>query len=142
MKIRGLVLSMICVFGGISLVACGEKDSNSTSQQAQNEIVLSSDENSIYRSICGSLSAFKNPSSVTLLWASDPVVIGGRYVRISAQNSFGGNTTSVYQANGGGLKGPIDSDEISSILSHPSASDISISKINQKLKTYKESMGW
>ena len=132
------VLSLGLLFSGGLLVSCGNSNSTTNNQTTQsNEITLTAVEQEVFNSIKISLSAFKNPSSVTVVKVSTENVIGGRYVWISAQNSLGGYTTSVYQANPSGLSGPKD---ISSDYS--SDPEVSISRINLKLKEYKESVGW
>lgn len=138
---KSFILSMLSIgmiFSGGLLASCGESKSSGTTNNTQsNEIILNSVEQEVFDSIKVSLSAFKNPSSVTVVKVSTENVIGGRYVWISAQNSLGGYSTSVYQANRGGLSGPKD---ISSDYSQDP--DVSVSKINLKLKEYKASVGW
>ena len=123
------------------LTACGGSSSsgngNNGNNVVQNEIVLSSDEQTVYNAVKNSLSAFKNPGSVTVISVSTEVLIGGRYLKISAQNGFGGTTVSMYQVSGSSLRGPIDD-----YSSYKADSSISVSNINQKLNEYKVSMGW
>jgi len=135
-KILGCFLCCFTLFFGcIFLTGCGESGGNGGNQQQS--VTLSSDEQAVYNAVKNSLSSFKNPGSVTVVSVSDEVLIGGRYLKISAQNGFGGYSTEMYQVSGIGLRGPI-----TDYNSYSVDSSISVSKINQKLNEYKASMGW
>ena len=60
----------------------------------------------------------------------------GRYIKISAQNGFGGYSTSIYLVLNGSL---YTTEDVNSIRSDSNAS---VSKINSKLQEYKQSQGW
>lgn len=135
-KILGCFLVCFTLFFGcISLTGCGKSGGNG--RYPEQSVTLSSDEQAVYNAVKNSLSSFKNPGSVSVVSVSDKVFIGGRYLKISAQNGFGGYTTQMFQVSGSGLIGPI-----TDYNSYRVDSSISVSKINQKLNEYKTSMGW
>jgi len=86
MKTKKIVVGLlsICLLGATPLVLTSCTGDNTV----QNQVTLSNDENSVYNSIVGSISSFKEPGSVTLTWVSVKPLLGGRYVKISAKNSF------------------------------------------------------
>lgn len=133
-KIFSCLLGLgLLVAAPISLSAC-TPDNEKGGGQTQT-ITLSTDENSVYNSIVGSITSFKDPGSVILTWVSEKPLIGGRYVRINAKNSFGGYVVGSYQCSGYSLR------SCDSVVGS-SDSSISVSKINQKLNQYKSSMGY
>ena len=134
-KFSIIMTMLICLMLLFGLTACGDtSDSNNDYNQQTPQIVLSEAEQEVYNSIVKSLYAFKNPASVTVLAVSGEMLIGGRYVKISAQNGFGGYSTSVYQANYSGLK---ESD----YTDWSSDYEINVANINKKLAEYKQSQG-
>ena len=131
-----IVMTMlICLMLLFGLTSCGyTSSSNDNNEQQTEQIVLSDAEQEVYNSIVKSLYAFKNPASVTVIAVSGEKLIGGRYVKISAQNGFGGYSTSIYQANTYGLS-EIDTTSFSA------DSSINVANINKKLTEYKQSQG-
>lgn len=134
MKAKKIVVGLlsICLLGATPLVLTSCTGGDNT---VQNQVTLSNDESSVYNSIVGSISSFKDPGSVTLTWVSVKPLLGGRYVKISAKNSFGGYVTNCFQCSGYSLRSVDD-------VVGSSDSSISVSKINQKLNQYKSSMGY
>ena len=133
-----LGLLMILIVGTVGLTACSSSSgSGGNAGYSQNSVTLSSDEQTVYNAVKNSLSSFKDPGSVKVVSVSTEVLIGGRYLKISAKNSLGGSVTSMYQVSGRSLRGPI-----TDYNSYEVDSSISVSKINSKLSDYQSSMGW
>jgi hypothetical protein len=132
-KFSVLITLLICLFTLIGLTSCGNSSSTDNTP-TQPEIILSEAESEVYNSIIKSLYSFKNPGSVTVVAVGDENFIGGRYVKISAQNGFGGYSTSIYQANPSGLR---EAEDATLYVD----SSVNISNINKKLTEYKQSQG-
>lgn len=124
-------VATISLFGTLSLTGC-------TSDDGATQVTLSSEEQTIYNCIVGSIRSFKDPSSVSLVSAYEKALIG-RYVRVSGTNSFGGTVTTVFNAYGGSLHSV---DDPSVIYNYSIDYSISVSNINTKLGAYKSSQGW
>lgn len=136
MKIKkflvGFFMLSLFAIAPISLTSC---TSDNNGGENENYVTLTSDEQSVYNSIVGSLESFKDPSSVILTWVSEEPLIGGRYVKINAKNSLGGYVVGSYQCNGYSLR------SVDRVVGDSDYS-INISNINHKLNEYKASMGW
>lgn len=141
MKKRIAILALFSFFMLSSLASCGSNSKSGDNTNVNNNeesVTLSNDEEKVYNAVAGALTAFKDPGSVIVIDVDKKPLIGDRYLKISAKNSYGGRVTNIYQVtNSGSLRGPVtDYNNFSSDLS------ISVDKINKKLATYKTSMGW
>jgi len=129
------LIFLFCAF--LTITACKSNNTNEQETQKSAIYTLSSDEKIVYNSVKGSISAFKDPSSVRVVTVYEKAFIG-RYIRISAKNSFGGTVTNIYFINGHSLESTTDVD----IYSYDIDPEISVSKINAALDEYKEQKGW
>lgn len=126
-----IFLCLICFGFGSLLIGCSSGNKDNTT-----EITLDTDESYVYSAVVNSLSSFKDPSSVTVVAVGHDLRLEGTFVKISAKNGFGGFTTEIYKIYALRLSGPAEYNYFKD------DSSISVSKINQKLKKYKETMGW
>ena len=104
---------------------------------SQTQITLTSEEQTIYSCIVGSVDALKDLSSVKLVSAYEKALIG-RYVRVSAANSFGQRGTNAYKAYSGALHSTNDVN----LFDYEIDTSINLSAINAKLDSYKKGKGW
>lgn len=130
------ILFLITVVMMPFMVSSCENDNAFSDNNALQTITLSEDETRVYNAVKNTLSAFKNPGSVIVVAVSEKPYIGYNYVKISAQNSFGGYSTSIYQVSGNGLR------EVEDDITFHTDYNISVSNINAKLNEYKKTMGW
>lgn len=128
-----VVVFLICTC--IAMVSCSSSSSNEEQQSAV--YTLSSDEKEKYNSIIGSISSFKDSSSVTLITVYEKAFIG-RYIKISGKNSYGGIVTTIYRITSHSL---VDANGVDISLYDPDPT-ISVSKINVALNEYKKGKGW
>lgn len=134
-KLKKVIIILLCLtslgFGTI-VGGCSNNSEN---------IKLSTTETFVYNAIVYELTSFKDPVSVTVIsvgsgkYLNDNEITEGTFVKISAKNSLGGNVTSLYRVSYFGLNDD-------KCYLYEIDSSISVSKINEKLKKYKETKGW
>lgn len=129
------VFASSVLFGTVCLSGCGT--SSGGGQGGYVQTALSSEEQSVYNCIIGSIDAFKDPSAVKLVRAYEKALIG-RYVRVSATNSFGQKVTNAYNAYSGALHSTNDVD----LSDYEIDTSVNLSAIYAKLDSYKRGQGW
>lgn len=129
------IFASTILLGTVGLSGCAT--SSGGGQGGYVQTALSSEEKSIYNCIIGSIDAFKDPSSVKLVRTYEKALIG-RYVRVSATNSFGQRVTNTYNAYSGALHSANDVD----LSDYEIDASINVSAINAKLDSYKRGQGW
>ena len=110
---------------------------------------LSADEQLIFDSFKGSITRFYNPTSVRILGVSDIQLPGEDgefcFVKVSAQNRMGGNTSEVYMlVLNGDLEGQMVTKEDLygyGEFTYTDSKTISISKLNNAIKEYLDELG-
>ena len=135
MSIKKILLifafSFSCIFTASNLTSCYDTSEETNIQ----EVVLTNVEKQVYNAVKNSLTKFKNPSSVTVISVGEEEYIG-RYIKISAQNGFGGYSTAIYLVLGSSIN---STENVSSFTVDYT---VDVSKINLKLQEYKKSQGW
>ena len=128
-----LLVCFISVGATFCLTSCGDNSSSKNNSESQYK-TLTNAEQEVYRVVCNKLDDFVNPESVKVTKVSKTMVIGGRYLEITAKNSYGYSVSETYQIMGSTLKSA-DFD-----ISHDE--EINVSNINFNLNIFKREVGY
>lgn len=141
----------------LSFVACSATNTTASNSKATQQTtytpmptkeptaydLLNETETKVFSAIKAKLSSFKSPASVRVIdvrkgkCGADDTEKNTLFVRISANNSFGGTVTDDYVVKYGSL-----TDAGSAWYSVAGTADASASKINAALQEYYASQGW
>ena len=145
---KTVALVLIVLMVSIVFFACDSTD-GSTGGSILNPNKLSADEQLIFDSFKGSITKFYNPTSVRVLGVSDIQLRGEDgehcFIKVSAQNRMGGNTSEVYMLI---LKGELEGKMVTKEdvygygeFTCTDSKTISISKLNNAIKEYLDELG-